>query len=64
MIPINEMRSTNCCRRSASITRASWLSARGLELQITKLAVSALELALVTERGRVLDLPNPLKCVN
>ena len=27
-------------------------------------AVSALELALVTERGRVLDLPNPLKSVN
>jgi len=26
--------------------------------------VSALELALVTERGRVLDLPNPLKTVN
>jgi hypothetical protein len=38
----------------------------GLELAIAKLedAVSALELALVTERGRVLDLANPLKRVN
>jgi hypothetical protein len=40
--------------------------ARSLELSITKLeaAVSTLELALATERGRVLDLPNPLKSVN
>jgi hypothetical protein len=40
--------------------------ARGLELSIAKLetALSALELALVTGRGRVLDLPNPLKSVN
>jgi hypothetical protein len=39
---------------------------RGLELQIAKLeaAVSALELALNVERGRVLDLPSPLKAVN
>ena len=39
---------------------------RSLELSITKLeaAVSTLELALATERGRVLDLPNPLKSVN
>jgi hypothetical protein len=39
---------------------------RGLELVVAKLeaAVSALALALVTERGKVLDLPNPLKLVN
>ena len=37
--------------------------ARSLELSVAKLeaAVSALELALVTERGKVLFLPNPLK---
>jgi hypothetical protein len=40
---------------------------RGLELQVAELeaAVSALELALNVERGRVLDLPKfPLKAVN
>lgn len=37
-----------------------------LELQIAKLeaALSALELALVSERSRAIDLPNPLKNVN
>ena len=40
--------------------------ARSLELSVAKLeaAVSALELALNVERGRVLDLPNPMKSVN
>ena len=39
---------------------------RGLELQVAKLeaAVRALELTLPTERGKMLDLPNPLKRVN
>jgi hypothetical protein len=39
---------------------------RGLELQIAKLeaVISALELALATERGRTIDLPNPSKSVN
>ena len=30
----------------------------------SRAAASALELALATERGKVLDLPNPLKSVN
>jgi len=37
-----------------------------LELAIATLesVVSALQLALATERGKVLDLPNPLRSVN
>jgi hypothetical protein len=39
---------------------------RSLELQIAKLesALSALQVTLVAERGKEIDLPNPLRSVN
>jgi hypothetical protein len=37
---------------------------RGLAIAKREAAASALELALATKRGKVLDLPNPLKSVN
>jgi len=37
---------------------------RGLAIAKLEAAASALELALATKRGKVLDLPNPLKSVN
>jgi hypothetical protein len=39
---------------------------RSLELQIAKLesALSALQVALFAERGKAIDLPNPLRGVN
>jgi hypothetical protein len=51
--------------REREIAKSELVSARrGLELQVAKLAVSALELALNVERGRVLDVPKfPLKAV-
>jgi hypothetical protein len=41
-------------------------SMRSLELQIARLesALSALQPALTTERGKAIDLPNPLRTVN
>jgi len=61
------MRSTKLLDREREHAKSELVECdRGLELAVAKLeaAVSALELALVTERGRVLDLLNPLKRVN
>jgi len=60
-------RSTSCSIGSASTPRARWPNApadwncRSPKLEA---AISALELALVTERRRTIELSNPLKNVN
>jgi hypothetical protein len=49
---------------SASATSPSWLARRAdWQSPSFEAAAGALELALATERGKVLDLPNPLKRV-
>ena len=65
VIPVIAKRSTNYSTPSASATSPSWL-ARRADWQSPSLrpAAGALELALATKRGKVLDLPNPLKSVN
>ena len=64
VIPVIAKRSTNYSTPSASATSPSWLARRAdWQSPSFEAAAGALELALATERGKVLDLPNPLKRV-
>ena len=56
---VNELLDAERERHKSELVSAT----RGLAIAKLEAAAGALELALATERGKVLDLPNPLKRV-
>ena len=57
---VNELLDAERERHKSELVSAT----RGLAIAKLEAAAGALELAPATERGKVLDLPNPLKSVN